>query len=72
MKIKDKAGKFQFQNGAIKRKADMYEAVGKALFQFQNGAIKRLAINMLNEYGDKFQFQNGAIKRIPPKNPRQR
>ena len=43
--------RFQFQNGAIKRKNRLGLSNGRRLFQFQNGAIKRLRGYTLN-YGD--------------------
>ena len=38
--------RFQFQNGAIARKADQAQAAKPSPFQFQNGAIARWNSNL--------------------------
>ncbi len=55
--------KFQFQNGAVKRRLLELYGFGIIEFQFQNGAVKRKkSLIMLLPRG-VFQFQNGAVKR---------
>ena len=55
--------KFQFQNGAIKRRCSIFSIAQYLKFQFQNGAIKSAERFCSRIPLFVFQFQNGAIKR---------
>ncbi len=53
---------FQFQNGTIKRWAEILRRKRNTQFQFQNGTIKRHFLELQTQWQNKFQFQNGTIK----------
>ena len=55
--------RFQFQDGAVKRKKPLLSISKFPLFQFQDGAVKRTKTFCVSPLTHIFQFQDGAVKR---------